>query len=131
MMAVRIAGVILPDQKRVEIALTRIYGIGRSTSLRVLKDADINPFVRCVDLTEKEANRIRELIEERFRTEGELRREVIQNIRRLKEIGSYRGTRHARALPARGQRTRTNSRTVRGNVRRTAGSGRRKTPEKR
>lgn len=130
-MAVRIAGVILPDQKRVEIALTRIYGIGRSTSLRVLKDADVNPFARCVDLTEKEANRIRELIEERFRTEGELRREVIQNIRRLKEIGSYRGTRHARALPTRGQRTRTNSRTVRGNVRRTAGSGRRRAPEKR
>lgn len=129
-MAVRIAGVVLPDQKRVEIALTRIYGIGRRTSVRILQRAGVDPATRCRELTEKESGTIRSLIEREHRTEGELRREILQNIRRLKEIGAYRGVRHARRLPARGQRTRTNSRTVRGNIRKTAGSGRRKAAEK-
>ena len=129
-MAVRIAGVILPDQKHVEIALTRIYGIGRRSSVLILQKAGVNPLTRCRELTEKEAGTIRSLIEQEYRTEGELRRETLQNIRRLKEIGAYRGTRHARRLPVRGQRTRTNSRTVRGNIRKTAGSGRRKAAEK-
>lgn len=129
-MAVRIAGVVLPDQKRVEIALTRIYGIGRRTSVRILQKAGVDPATHCRELTEKESGAIRSLIEREHRTEGELRREILQNIRRLKEIGAYRGVRHARRLPARGQRTRTNSRTVRGNIRKTAGSGRRKAAEK-
>jgi len=129
-MAVRIAGVVLPDQKRVEIALTRIYGIGRRSSVRILQKAGVNPMTRCRELTEKESGAIRSLIEREYRTEGELRRETLQNIRRLKEIGAYRGVRHARRLPVHGQRTRTNSRTVRGNVRKTAGSGRRKAAEK-
>lgn len=129
-MPVRIAGVILPDQKRVEIALTRIYGIGRRSSVEILQKAGVNPLTRCRELTEKETGTIRALIERAYRTEGELRRDNLQNIRRLKEIGAYRGVRHTRRLPARGQRTRTNSRTVRGNIRRTAGSGRRKASEK-
>lgn len=129
-MAVRIAGVVLPDQKRVEIALTHIYGIGRRSSLRILQKVGVNPFTRCRELTEKETGAIRNCIEHDYRTEGELRRETLQHIRRLKEIGAYRGDRHTRRLPARGQRTRTNSRTVRGNIRKTAGSGRRKAAEK-
>lgn len=129
-MSVRIAGVVLPDQKQVGVALTRVYGIGRSLSLDILREAKINPLERVKDLTEREGNSIRDIIEKRYRVEGELRREVAGNIRRLKEIGSYRGMRHSRHLPARGQRTRTNSRTVRGNVRRTAGSGRRTAAEK-
>lgn len=129
-MAVRIAGVVLPDQKRVEIALTRIYGIGRSASRSILEAAGVDPLLRCRELSERDTARIRETLDGQYRTEGELRREVLQHVRRLKEIGAYRGIRHARHLPARGQRTRTNSRTVRGNVRKTAGSGRRKAAEK-
>lgn len=129
-MPIRIAGVILPDQKHVEIALTRIYGIGRSLSVKILHQAGIDPQQRVKDLTEREGNAIRDLIDERYQVEGELRREVTGNIRRLKDIGSYRGTRHSRHLPARGQRTRTNSRTVRGNIRKTAGSGRRAAADK-
>ncbi len=129
-MAVRIAGVVLPDEKSVHIALMRIYGVGRSLSHRILHAVKIEPFVKVRDLPERKAAEIRDLIEKEYRVEGELRREVMGNIRRLKEIGSYRGLRHARRLPVRGQRTRTNSRTVRGNVRRTAGSGKRRTPEK-
>lgn len=130
-MPIRIAGVILPDQKHLGIALTRIHGIGRSLSVKILREAGVDTQQRVKDLTEREGNAIREIIEERYQVEGELRREVTGNIRRLKDIGSYRGTRHSRHLPARGQRTRTNSRTVRGNIRRTAGSGRRAEAEKR
>lgn len=129
-MPVRIAGVVLPDQKHVNIALTRIYGIGRSGSLQILREVGVDPAQRVRDLTEREAGAIRELIEKRFRVEGELRREMSENIRRLKDIASYRGLRHIKRLPVRGQRTRTNSRTVRGNVRKTAGSGRRTAAEK-
>ncbi|TSC72404.1 MAG: small subunit ribosomal protein S13 [Parcubacteria group bacterium Gr01-1014_38] len=129
-MAIRIAGVILPDQKRVEIALARLYGVGRSLSGKILAQAGVDPSVKVRDLTEKEASAIRESIERGISVEGELRRDVTENIRRLKDIHCYRGLRHIRRLPVRGQRTRTNSRTVRGNIRRTAGSGRRASPEK-
>lgn len=124
---VRIAGVNIPDNKRIEIALTYIYGIGRVLSNQILKEAKVDLDKRPVQLSEEELNNIRKTVDEKkFRIEGDLRREVMMNIKRLKEIGSYRGLRHSRGLPVRGQRTRTNSRTVRGNVRRTMGSGKRK-----
>jgi small subunit ribosomal protein S13 len=124
---VRIAGVNIPDNKRIEIALTYIYGIGRVLSNRILKEAKVDLNKRPVQLSEEELNNIRKTVDEKkFRIEGDLRREVMMNIKRLKEIGSYRGLRHIRGLPVHGQRTRTNSRTVRGNVRRTMGSGKRK-----
>lgn len=126
----RIAGVNLPDQKRVEIALTYIYGIGRPTSGKILASLSINPDTRTRDLSEKDANKLREVIEKTYRVEGDLRHQVKTNIKRLKEIGCYRGTRHAKGLPVRGQRTKTNTRTVRGNVRKTMGSGRKKASEK-
>jgi small subunit ribosomal protein S13 len=126
----RIAGVNIPTEKRVEIALTYIYGIGPTRSLKVLTQANISPDVRVKDLTEAEVTRIREILEKNFKIEGDLRREVSQNISRLKEIGSYRGTRHKLGLPVRGQRTKTNSRTKRGGKRVTVGSGRKKTSAK-
>lgn len=110
----RIAGVDLPRDKRVEIALTYIYGIGRSTSTKVLQKANVNPDRRVKDLTEAEIGRLREIIDHEYRVEGDLRREVAMNIKRLTEIGCYRGLRHRRNLPVRGQRTRTNARTKRG-----------------
>ncbi len=122
----RISGVTLPANKRIEIAVTYIFGIGTSVSHKVLAASKINPDTRTKDLTEDEVNRLREYIEKNYKTEGELRREVMSNVKRLKEIGSYRGARHSKGLPARGQRTKTNSRTVRGNVRKTMGSGKRK-----
>ncbi len=130
-MPIRIAGVTLPEQKRIGIALTYLYGIGSSLSERLLARAGVDPTARTRDLTEKEVAAIREAITAAdVRVEGELRRDVLDHIRRLKEIGSFRGVRHIRRLPVRGQRTRTNSRTVRGNVRKTAGSGRQKAAEK-
>lgn len=125
----RIAGVNLPPDKRIEIALTYIYGIGRSLGNKILNQARVDINKRTRELTEDEVSRLKNLVE-RHKVEGELRREKMLNIKRLKEIGSYRGTRHARNLPVRGQRTRTNSRTVRGNVRKTAGSGRKPPAEK-
>jgi len=129
-MVVRIAGVMLPQNKRIEIALTYLYGIGRPLANRILVSAQINPNTRTHALSEDEVNKLRELIEKNYRVEGDLKREVLGNIKRLKEISAYRGTRHAKGLPARGQRTKTNSRTVRGNVRRTMGSGRKPTAQK-
>ncbi len=123
-MAVRIAGVTIPNEKRVEIALTYIFGIGLVTSTAVLKSAKVDPNTRVKDLSEDDVNKLRTLIEKNHKVEGDLKREIIGNIKRLKEIGSYRGLRHQRGLPTRGQRTKTNSRSVRGNVRRTMGSGR-------
>ena len=123
-MAVRIAGVTIPNEKRVEIALTYIFGIGLVTSVSVLKSAKVDPNTRVKDLGEDDVNKLRTLIEKNHKVEGDLKREIIGNIKRLKEIGSYRGLRHQRGLPTRGQRTKTNSRSVRGNVRRTMGSGR-------
>ena len=113
----RIAGVDLPREKRVEIGLTYIYGVGRSSSNRILKEAGISPDTRVRDLTEDEATRIRNIIESSQVVEGDLRREVALNIKRLVEIGCYRGIRHRRSLPVRGQRTRTNARTRKGKAR--------------
>jgi small subunit ribosomal protein S13 len=124
----RIAGVDLPKGKRTEIALTYIYGIGKSTSQRILNQAGIDPDIRVKDLTEEDATRIRVIVDRDYKVEGDLRREVTQNITRLQEIGSYRGLRHRRNLPVRGQRTRTNARTKRG-ARRTV-PGRRRTRAK-
>ncbi|MBI3963858.1 MAG: 30S ribosomal protein S13 [Candidatus Kerfeldbacteria bacterium] len=126
----RIAGIQLPGTKRMEIALTYIYGIGRPAAQKILQEAGVDPSLRAKDLSADEEQRLRAIIEKRHRVEGDLKREIVMNIKRLKEISSYRGSRHARGLPVRGQRTRTNSRTVRGNVRRTMGSGRKAASEK-
>lgn len=125
----RIAGLNLPN-KRVEIALTYLYGIGLSLSRKILAAAKVDPNIRVAKLTEDQVNRLREIIEKNYKVEGELRREVMSNIKRVKDIGAYRGIRHLRGLPVRGQRTKTNSRTVRGNVRRTMGSGKKPTAQK-
>ncbi len=127
---IRIAGVNIPENKRIEIALTYIYGIGRSLSNKILAEAKINPDTRSKQLSSQEANRLREIVEKEHRVEGELRREKMLNIKRLKDTGSYRGSRHSKGLPVRGQQTKTNTRTVRGNVRKTMGSGRKKAAEK-
>lgn len=121
----RIAGVNIPSDKRVVIALTYVYGVGPTTAKKVLKAANVDESIRVKDLTDEQVNTIRSVIDKNHTVEGELRREVLQNIKRLKDIGCYRGTRHAKNLPVRGQRTKTNSRTVRGNKRMSAGSGRR------
>ena len=110
----RIGGVDLPNEKRVEIGLTYIYGIGKVTSNKVLEATGINPDTRVKDLTEDEAGKIRHIIDEEYLVEGDLRREVSLNIKRLMEIGSYRGIRHRRNLPVRGQKTKTNARTRKG-----------------
>jgi small subunit ribosomal protein S13 len=110
----RIAGVDLPREKRVETALTYIFGIGLTTSQKVLKETGINPATRVRDLTEEEVVRLREYLDRNLKIEGDLRREVSQNIKRLMEIGCYRGLRHRRGLPVRGQRTHTNARTRKG-----------------
>ena len=121
----RIAGVTLPNEKRVVIALTYIFGVGDSTSKKVLSEAKVDENIRAKNLTEDQVNVIRTILEKNYRLEGDLRRTVMSNIKRLKDIGSYRGSRHNKHLPVRGQRTKTNSRTVRGNVRRTMTSGKR------
>ncbi|MFZ6036039.1 MAG: 30S ribosomal protein S13 [Patescibacteria group bacterium] len=130
MPAARIAGVTLPQNKRIEIALTYIFGIGHARAREILSVVHIDPNARTERLTETEVNNLREIIEKKYRVEGELKRDILLNIKRLREINSYRGTRHAKKLPVRGQRTKTNTRTVRGNVRRTMGSGRAKAAEK-
>jgi len=121
----RIAGVTIPEEKRLEIGLTAIYGVGRPRAAVTLKELGIDGGKRPKELSAKEENALRETLE-KFMVEGELRREISGNVRRLKDIKAHRGTRHAKHLPARGQRTKTNSRTVRGNVRKTMTSGRRK-----
>ena len=127
---IRIAGINIPDNKRIEIALTYVYGIGLSSSQKILKELEISVDTRTKDLTAEEANSLRDAIEKKYRVEGELRHVVKSNIKRLKEIGCYRGTRHQKGLPSRGQRTKTNTRTVRGNTRKTMGSGRKKSDSK-
>ena len=122
----RIAGINIPNEKRIEAALPYIYGVGLTLSKKILAATSVDPNKRTKDLTEPELNRIREYIEKSFKVEGELRQQVLLNIKRLKETGAYRGIRHIKGLPVRGQRTKTNSRTRRGNVRKTAGSGKRK-----
>jgi small subunit ribosomal protein S13 len=122
----RIAGIDLPRNKRVEIGLTYIYGIGRSLSGEILRKAGVNPDTRVQDLTESEITALREVIDREYQVEGDLRREVQMNIRRLIDIGCYRGLRHRRNLPVRGQRTRTNARTKRGPRKTVPGRGRRR-----
>lgn len=122
---VRIAGVNLPDNKKFEFSLARIYGVGRSLAQKIAKEEGIALDRRMGDLKPEEVNRIQKYLEQRLATEGVLRRQIALNIRRLKDISSWRGHRHARGLPVRGQRTKTNSRTRRGNVRKTMMSGKR------
>jgi len=126
----RIAGVDLPRSKRVEIGLTYIFGIGLTTSQEIIKNTGINPDTRVKDLSDEEVVRLREVIDRSYAVEGDLRREVGMNIKRLQEIGCYRGLRHRRNLPVRGQRTRTNARTKRGPKRTVAGRGRRRGSKK-
>ena len=110
----RISGVDLPREKRVEIGLTYIYGIGRTSETRILAEAKVDPNTRCKDLTDEEVGRIRDVIDETQLVEGDLRREIAMNIKRLQEIGCYRGIRHRKGLPVRGQKTKTNARTCKG-----------------
>lgn len=119
----RIAGVDIPKEKKVEVSLQYIYGIGPALSRRILSAAGVNPNTKVKDLKEAEISRIREIIDREYRVEGELRKEVNLNVKRLIEIGSYRGLRHRRGLPVRGQRTRTNARTKRGPRKTVAGRG--------
>ena len=124
----RISGVNLPSEKHIEIALTYVYGIGRSLSNTILKQANILPAKKAKDLDNAELKKIQDIINNSYKVEGEARRVKMMTIKRLKDIGSWRGDRHKKGLPVRGQTTRINSRTVRGNVRRTAGSGRKGAP---
>jgi len=124
----RIAGVNIPENKQIWVALTYIYGIGRSLSKKILEEANIEFSRRASELTAEEINKLKDIIETKYKIEGELKREKIMNIKRLKDIGSWRGLRHIKGLPVRGQRTKSNNRTVRGNVRKTVGSGRKPPP---
>lgn len=125
----RILGITIPDNKRLEVALTVVYGIGRSRAEEILEKAKVDKGKKSKDLNATEENEIRKLIES-YSIEGDLKRKVSSNIKRLKDIKSYKGVRHMRRLPTRGQRTKTNSRTVRGNVRKTMGSGKKKVDKK-
>lgn len=124
----RIAGINIPNDKQIHTALTYIYGIGNSSSEKILKEAEINLSKKSSDLTEAEILKIKKIIDKNHKIEGELRQDLLKDIRRLKAIGCWRGMRHKKGLPVRGQKTRKNSRTVRGNVRRTVGSGRKAAP---
>ena len=126
---VRIVGVEIPNEKRVEIALTYIFGIGLSSSKKILDEAKINPDIRAAKLITDDLEKIRQIIIKKYKIEGDRKTEISQNIKRLKEIGTYRGSRHAKNLPVRGQRTKTNARTKRGK-KVTVGSGRKKAAEK-
>jgi len=130
MALVRIAGVTLPQNKRIEASLPYIFGVGLAGSKKILAAVKVDPNTRTQELTEADVAKIREFIEKNFKVEGELRGHISTNIKLKKEIGSYQGLRHMRGLPVRGQRTKTNSRTRRGNVRKTAGSGRKSSSEK-
>lgn len=123
----RIAGVNIPENKRIEIALTHIYGIGKKISKNIVREAKIDPSLRAGKLSVEEVNSLKEIVEKKLKVEGDLRREIQFNIKRLKDIGSYRGSRHIKGLPTKGQRTRTNARTGRGK-RKTVGSGRKTAP---
>jgi small subunit ribosomal protein S13 len=120
----RIAGVNIPENKRIEISLTYIYGIGRPLSKKILDELKIDINKKASDLSPKEVNDLKDFIEKKYKIEGDLRRQIMINVKRLKDIGAWRGLRHIKGLPVRGQRTKTNNRTVRGNVRKTMGSGR-------
>jgi len=125
----RILGITIPDNKRLGYALTEVYGVGRNRARAVLDQVGIDHGKKAKDLTTDEENKIRQVLEV-FKLEGDLKREVSSNVKRLKDIGAYRGGRHSRRLPARGQRTKTNSRTIRGNARKTMGSGRKSADKK-
>jgi len=120
----RIAGVVIPDNKQIETALAYIYGIGPSLSKKILAETKIDSHTRAAKLTSEEIGKLKDMIEKNYKIEGDLRRDKMMAIKRLKDIGSWRGLRHIKGLPVRGQQTRTNTRTVRGNVRKTVGSGR-------
>lgn len=126
----RIAGINIPKEKRIVAALPYIYGIGPSLARKILKQAGLNEDTRTKNLTDAEQDKLRAIVEKSYRTEGDLRRDVQANVKRLKDIKAYRGLRHMRHLPVRGQRTKTNSRTVRGNTRKTMGSGRKDAGQK-
>ena len=126
----RIAGIEIPEKKRIEFALPSIYGVGRSLARAIAKSANVSHAKKISELTTEELNRLRTIIEGQYKIEGDLRREIRSNIKRLQDIKAYRGTRHMRGLPVRGQRTKTNSRTRRGNIRHTMGSGKRKLEKK-
>ncbi|NCO04974.1 MAG: 30S ribosomal protein S13 [Candidatus Magasanikbacteria bacterium] len=126
----RVSGVNIPKQKRILISLQYVYGIGLTRATQILGVAGIDESIRTKDLSRDQEDKIRQIIEKNYTTEGDLRREVSSNIKRLKDIKSYRGSRHAKRLPSRGQRTKRNSRTVRGNVRNRAASGRAKSAQK-
>lgn len=126
----RIAGVTIPDNKKIDVALTYIYGIGSTRAQKIMQSVDIDAKKRTKDLSNEELIRIRDVIEKNYKVEGDLRREIAGNIKRLKDSGTYRGTRHIKGLPINGQRTRTNSRTRRGNVRHTTISGKRTVDKK-
>ena len=129
-MPARIAGVTLPHHKKIVYALPYIYGVGLTLSRKILIEAKIDQNKKTSELNENEVNQLRDIIEKNYKVEGELKRDILMNIKRLRETGTYRGHRHAKGLPTRGQRTKTNSRTIRGNVRRTMGSGRKTAGEK-
>jgi len=126
----RIAGINIPENKRIEIALTYVYGIGLSLSRKILSNLKIDLNTRVNKLSNDEINRLRDEVEKNYKIEGDLRRYKMMNIKRLKDISCYRGSRHIKGLPTRGQRTKTNTRTIRGNVRRSVGSGRKKAADK-
>lgn len=129
-MNLRIAGVTLQPQKRILIALTYIHGIGNTRAKQILKELGISETMKAKDLSTTQVDELRGYVEKTYKLEGDLRREKLMNIKRLKEINTYRGTRHSKSLPVRGQRTKTNSRTIRGNVRRTMGSGKKPPAQK-
>lgn len=126
----RIAGINIPENKKIIASLAYIYGIGRPLAAKIIKRIKIDPTKKAKDLTSEEQTLLKDFVEKNYKIEGDLKRMVQGNVKRLKEVGSYRGYRHARGLPVRGQRTKTNSRTRRGNVRKTVGSGRKKSAEK-
>lgn len=126
----RIAGVTIPHNKKIEFGLTYIYGVGPSVAAKVLTEANIDKNTLAKDMRDEQVSLLKEILEKKYHIEGELRSDVLGNIKRLKDIGCYRGIRHAKHLPTRGQRTKTNSRTVRGNVRKTMGSGKKPSAEK-
>lgn len=126
----RIAGINIPENKKIIASLAYIYGIGRPLAAKIVKHVKIDSYKKAKELTNEELTRLKDFVEKNYKIEGDLKRIIQGNIKRLKEVGAYKGYRHSRGLPVRGQRTRTNSRTRRGNVRKTVGSGRKKSAEK-
>lgn len=126
----RIAGINIPENKKIIASLAYIYGIGRPLAAKIVKHVKIDAYKKAKELTNEELTRLKDFVEKNYKIEGDLKRIIQGNIKRLKEVGAYKGYRHSRGLPVRGQRTRTNSRTRRGNVRKTVGSGRKKSAEK-